>query len=133
MKPLSIKRRILIIKGFSKTKTELENDRKIIELYKDYFSSKAGGVFDKDKEIFVLEEPNIELLQSNPEVEGCDYLIVVLLGHGANKDGIQLFQLSEDVLINPGQLQFPIDKQLFIVESCRDIFNNECESGVETP
>ena len=122
-----LKRRIIIVKGYSKTETELENDRKIIELYKDYFSSCAGGVFNKNKEIIVLEEPEATLLENHPEIHGSDYLIVVLLGHGANKDGHQVFQLSEHVIINPGQIQFPVLKQLFIIESCRNVFTDRIE------
>jgi hypothetical protein len=125
-----MKRKVLIIKGYSKSDEELTSDRQIIYLYKKYFASKAGGVYDKETEIIILEEPTLEELKIyETELNSLDSLIIVLLGHGANKDGKQIFQLQEDLLIQPGQLQYTVDKQLFIVESCRDVidFNIEIE------
>jgi len=48
-------KRILFIKGYSKTSVEIINDRKIIQLYIDFFTSNAGGAFDFDSEIIILE------------------------------------------------------------------------------
>jgi len=66
-------------------------------------------------------------LQNIEFINDLDYLIVVLLGHGANKNGTQIFQLQEDVFIQPGQLQFPCSKQLHIIETCRDIIDFELD------
>lgn len=117
---------VLIIKGFSKTETELINDRKIIQLYVDFFISNAGGCFEKT-EVFVYEDPKLEDIQKLEFLNKRDYLIVLLVGHGATKDGIQIFQLNENTVIQPGQIQFDCKRQLHIIESCRDIFNSEIE------
>lgn len=124
---MKLKRKILFIKGYSKTSIELINDRKIIQLYIDFFTSNAGGAFDIDLEIMILEEPNIETINNLTELNSVDYLIVVLVGHGAIKDGIQIFQLQEDTLINPGQIQFSCPKQLHLIESCRDVIDIELD------
>lgn len=118
---------ILIIKGHSKTEVELTNDRKIIQLYIDFFCSNAGGAFDFDNEIFIFEEPNIETLNNLDILNSLDYLVVLLIGHGGNKDGIQVFQLQEKLFVQPGQLQFYCKKQLHIIETCRDIIDFELD------
>lgn len=123
-----MKRKIVIIKGFSKTKEELTHDRAIIDLYKRYFNSKSGGVYDIDNEIILLEEPSLsELNGYEREINNSDSLIVVLLGHGASIGGKQIFQLQEKLIIHPGQLDFSVPKQLFIIESCRNIYDEIIE------
>jgi hypothetical protein len=122
-----MKKSVLIIKGYSKTAVELINDRKIIQLYIDFFCSNAGGAFDFHKEIFVLEEPDIDGINNTINLNVLDYLVVILLGHGANKDGLQIFQLQNDLFIQPGQIQFDCKKQLHIIESCRDIIDFELD------
>lgn len=116
---------VLIIKGHSKSDIELINDRKIIQLYTDFFTSNAGGCFDFDSEIFILEEPELDEFQQLGFLNEKDYLIVLLVGHGAYKDGIQIFQLTKDILIQPGQLQFECERQLHIIESCRNVIDSE--------
>jgi len=127
LKFMKLEKKVLFIKGYSKTATELINDRKIIQLYIDFFTSNAGGAFDFDSEIIILEEPTIETLNTLTELNNIDYLIVVLVGHGASKDGIQIFQLQENVMINPGQIQFSCPKQLHIIESCRGVIDFELD------
>ncbi|MEG0692352.1 MAG: hypothetical protein RR444_04645 [Oscillospiraceae bacterium] len=123
-----MERRVLIIKGFSKNELELKNDCAIIKLYSDYFSSKAGGCYDTSNEIIILEEPTTEEIKKlESEFANLEFLIVVLLGHGANKDGKQIFWLAEDTYIYPGQIIFETKKQLFIIESCRDLIDFEIE------
>jgi hypothetical protein len=114
-------------KRYSKTDIELTNDRKIIQLYIDFFCSNAGGAFDFDTEINVLQEPEIETLQNLDVLNELDYLIVLLLGHGANKDGTQIFQLQKETVIQPGQIQFNCKKQLHILETCRNIIDFELD------
>lgn len=122
-----MKKSVLIIKGFSKSEVELVNDRKIIQLYADFFCSNAGGTFDFDSEIIYYEEPDLKTLQNLEFINELDYLIVVLIGHGANKDGTQIFQLQKELFIQPGQLQFKCDKQLHILETCRNIIDFELD------
>lgn len=122
-----MKKSVLIIKGYSKTEIELTNDKKIIQLYIDFFCSNAGGAFDFDTEINVLQEPEVLVLQSLGILNELDYLIVLLIGHGANKDGKQIFQLQENTFIQPGQIQFDCDKQLHILETCRNIIDFELD------
>ncbi|WP_047451132.1 hypothetical protein [Alistipes sp. ZOR0009] len=122
-----MKKSILIIKGFSKNEIELINDRKIIQLYIDFFCSNAGGAFDLDTEIYVLEEPEIRELTKLDVLNDLDYLIILLIGHGANKNGTQIFQLQEKTFIQPGQLQFECKKQLHILETCRNVIDFELD------
>jgi hypothetical protein len=122
-----MRKSVLIIKGFSKTSVELTNDRKLIQLYVDFFCSNAGGAFDFDSDIIILEEPNIETIDNIKELNQIDYLIVLLIGHGANKDGYQIFQLKEDLFFYPGQIQFDCKKQLHIIETCRNIIDFELD------
>ncbi|MCG7501762.1 hypothetical protein MHM83_07750 [Tenacibaculum sp. Mcav3-52] len=122
-----MKKSVLIIKGYSKTDIELINDRKIIQLYIDFFCSNAGGAFDFDTEINVLEEPEVETLQNLNTLNKLNYLIVVLIGHGANKDGAQIFQLQKNTFIQPGQIQFECKKQLHIIETCRNVIDFELD------
>ncbi|MHA8059542.1 hypothetical protein [Aquirufa nivalisilvae] len=122
-----MKKSVLIIKGHSKTEVELTNDRKIIQLYIDFFCSNAGGAFDLDNEILIYEEPDIETLNKLDILNSFDYLVVLLIGHGANKDGIQIFQLQENLFVQPGQLQFQCTKQLHILETCRNVIDFELD------
>lgn len=121
-----MKKSVLIIKGHSKDDIELDNDRKIIQLYKDFFHSNAGGCFEDD-EIFILEDVQVEDIRKMSFLNERDYLIIVLIGHGANQNDTQVFQLSEKVLIYPGQIQFECKKQLFIIETCRNIIRKELD------
>lgn len=121
-----MKKNVLIIKGYSKTNVELTNDRKIIQLYIDFFCSNAGGAFDFNEQILNYEEPNIQTLNLI-DAHTLDYLIVILLGHGANKNGKQIFQLQENLFIQPGQLQFQCSKQLHIIETCRNVVDFELD------
>lgn len=122
-----MKKKVLIIKGYSKTEVELINDRKIVQLYVDFFNSNAGGVFDFDTEIIYLENPDLDTIKKLDFLNQEDYVIVILIGHGANKDGVQIFQLQENLFIQPGQIQFSCKKQLFILETCRDIIDFELD------
>lgn len=122
-----MKKSALIIKGYSKNPTELINDSKIVKLYVDFFSSNAGGAFTPNSEIFILEEPSIEEINELVILNSKDYIVVVLIGHGAVKDDVQVFQLKEDIFINPGQIQFSCTKQLHIIESCRNEIDIELD------
>lgn len=103
------------------------NDRKIIQLYIDFFCSNAGGAFDFDKGIFIHEEPELDTLKNLDFLSINDYLVVLLVGHGANKDGKQIFQLQKELFIQPGQIQLLCKRQLHILETCRDIIDFELD------
>lgn len=122
-----MKKSVLIIKGYSKTDIELLNDRKIIQLYIDFFCSNAGGAFDFDKEIFIYEEPELDTLKNLEFLNTNDYIVVLLIGHGANKDGVQVFQMQESLFVQPGQIQFQCKKQLHILETCRNTIDFELD------
>ncbi len=63
----------------------------------------------------MLEEPEVEALQELGHLSTNNYLIVLLIGHGPNKDGTQIFQLQEEVFVRPRQIQFECKKQLHIL------------------
>jgi hypothetical protein len=118
---------VLIIKGYSKTDVELINDRNIIQLYIDFFTSNAGGCFDFENEILVLEDPELDEFRALEFLHSKDYLVVLLVGHGANKEGIQIFQVNKDLFIQPGQLQFNCERQTHIIETCRNVIDFELD------
>ncbi|MFL0076984.1 hypothetical protein [Tenacibaculum maritimum] len=122
-----MRKSVLLIRGYSKTDIELTNDIKVIQLYIDFFASNAGGAFDLESEIYVLEEPDLKTIRELSFLNSLDYLIVLLLGHGANNQGIQVFQLQEKTFIQPGQIQFDCKKQLHILETCRGIIDFELD------
>ncbi|MFN8116225.1 MAG: hypothetical protein U0W65_08930 [Bacteroidia bacterium] len=113
-----MERLALIIKGLSHNEDELIADREYVATYARFFNSIAGGAWD-DNEILILEEPSIPDLSELVNKLKPDYAVTVLIGHGGIKDGSQLFLLSKDTVIKPGQFTLNIDKQLIIVESCR--------------
>jgi len=123
-----LKRSVLIIKGFSEGEDELRTDREVIQLYVDFLSSNASGAFDKDNDIQILEEPDLTEIQALTHLNQNDYLIEVLIGHGANHEEKQVFQLREDLLIQPGQIQFTFKKQLHILETCRNIIDADLDN-----
>jgi hypothetical protein len=122
-----MKKSILIIKGHSKTELELLNDRKIVQLYIDFFCSNAGGVFELDKEIYIYEEPELDTLKNLDFLNSNDYLVVLFLGHGAIKNGVQVFQMQENLLVQPGQIPFQCKRQLHILETCRNVMDLELD------
>ncbi|UKT64291.1 hypothetical protein [Pedobacter mucosus] len=115
-----MKRKAIIIKGYSKDNDEQIRDTNHVKSYQDFFYSIAGGCYEKN-EILFLEELKLVDLNNKLENLNADYLIVVFIGHGASQDDSQLFQLSKDEIIHPGDLTFSASKELLILESCRNI------------
>lgn len=113
-----MKRHVFIIKGYSKTHQELELDRFYIKKYYDYFSSISGGAFE-DKEITHFQDITTSDLNNAIADLEFDYVIILLIGHGATQNNNQLFQLNYSEIIRAGQLNIKADKQLFLFESCR--------------
>jgi hypothetical protein len=116
-----MKRKAFIILGYCE---ELSlKISKCGDMYQRYFSFNMGGAWENN-EIHILKEPNISDLKQIVNEEKPDYAVIVFIGHGANQDDRQLFQLNKDTIIQAGQFTLDVPKQLIIVESCRDIQEN---------
>lgn len=115
-----MKRKSIIIKGFSKDSLELAMDKTYVKAYHDFFAKNAGGAYEKS-EIILMAEPTLANLQNELKEEGIDYMIVIFIGHGANQEDSQLFHLNSTEIILPGQLDFSAPKKLLLLESCRTL------------
>lgn len=111
-------RKVFIIKGYSKSDDENEVDTYYVNAYKDFFLSNAGGGYF-NSEIEVLMEPTSKYLNLSLEKEKLEFGILVYIGHGANQESNQIFQLNETEIIKAGQFTLNCDKQIIILESCR--------------
>ncbi|MBL7722502.1 MAG: hypothetical protein JNK27_00065 [Chitinophagaceae bacterium] len=111
-------RQIIVIKGFSKTPEELELDRHYSQTYMNFFNSRAGGAYSA-AEIQYHEDISAADLNKLTKALISDFIILVLIGHGATQVDNQLFQLNEKEIIRPGQLEFSAPKQMILLESCR--------------
>jgi hypothetical protein len=118
-----VERRIIIIKGFSKTDQEKQLDIYYAEAYLSFFQLAAGGAYLKDELIFMIEPTSVDLKIVITE-QRIDFGIIVYIGHGANQDDNQIFQLNEFEIIKPGQFTLNIGKQIIILESCRVLTAN---------
>lgn len=118
----------IIIKGFSKNEIELRLDLRLVKDYITFLKSTAGGAWDFDQEMIVLEDPSIERLEQIVEEQSPHFVLLVMIGHGATKDSKQLFQINETTIIQAGQLAFDVDKQLVILESCRTHANGKIKT-----
>jgi len=128
-----MKRSVYIIKGFSKSPEEQKTDEYYVNAYRVFFNRNAGGAYEED-EIFIFDQPTSENLNEQIRKEKLDYGIVVFIGHGANQDDNQIFQLNKDEIIKAGQYTLNSTKQVIILESCRvyskDIFTVDLEDHV---
>lgn len=115
-----MKRVSIIIKGYSNDEDELDSDTQYVNQYATFLNSNAGGAWDED-EIIVLNEPKISDLESLIADLKPEYALMVFIGHGATQDDHQLFKLNRETIVKPGQFTFDVDKQLIIVESCREV------------
>ncbi|OYX23237.1 MAG: hypothetical protein B7Z16_02885 [Algoriphagus sp. 32-45-6] len=113
-----IKRKVFIIKGFSKSSEESIIDEIFVNSYSDFFRLCAGGAYTSD-EVVYLSEPNHTYLKENIYNQKLDYGIIVYIGHGADQGNNQLFQLNAEEIIKPGQFTLNAEKQIIILESCR--------------
>jgi hypothetical protein len=114
----SLKRGIVIIKGYSKNSQELKDDKFWIEQYKQFFVSNAGGAYEEN-EIDCLEELSTTNISAFFTSKQFDFVVIVLIGHGATQENYQLFQLNNSEIILAGTFTINAKKQLYIVESCR--------------
>lgn len=117
----------VIIKGFSKSTKELEMDRQYVGHYVTFLTSIAGGAWSTEEDILVLEDPTIHTLDEITDELKPDFLLLILIGHGATQDDKQLFQINETTIIQAGQLALDVNKQLVILESCRTRSNTRIQ------
>lgn len=117
-----IKRKVYIIKGYSKTEQEKLDDEYFVNSYKEYFQLNCGGAYSS-KELICLYEPSLRELNKSINKHKLDFGILIFIGHGGTKNNNQVFKLNSDEVIKPGQLTLRTKKQIIILESCRDIVN----------
>ena len=117
-----MKRRILLIKGHSNSNHEEYIMNEYLNYYKIFFESNSGGAFEPD-EIKQFKTPTVPELKDSISIEKSDFVIIVLIGHGATKEDYQLFKISENTVIKAGQLKISAPKQIIIVESCRSLIS----------
>jgi hypothetical protein len=115
-------RKVIFIKGFAKNEQELSATIALIDKYKEWFKSNAGGAYEEN-EIKTFEDITTEELKVNLESDILDFVVVVAIGHGANQEDCQLFGLNHEETIKLGQIVELIksDKQLWLIESCREL------------
>ena len=110
-----INRKVFIIKGHSKSEREKVIDEYYASWYLEFFTSCAGGAYLLE-EVKYFSEPTHSLLRKEVEKEKLDYGIIVYIGHGANQDDNQLFQLNVDEVIKPGQFILNSEKQIIVLD-----------------
>ncbi|WP_100074656.1 hypothetical protein [Chryseobacterium camelliae] len=115
-------RRIILITGHPQNEQDKNSFNFYLNYYYNYFRGNSGGAYDED-EIIIYEQPKSAELKSLTKNFISDYAVIVLIGHGATTNENQAFQINKDEIIKAGQLELNIEKQLIIVESCRDILN----------
>ena len=113
-------RRVILVTGHPQDEEDKNADNFYLNYYYHYFRGNSGGAYDED-EILIYEQPKVSELKSLTTDFKADYAVIVLIGHGATTNEKQAFQINEDEIIKAGQLELDIDKQLIIVESCRNI------------
>ncbi len=120
-----LRRKVIFIKGFSKNEPELSATIALIDKYKEWFKSKAGGAYEEN-EIKTFEDITTDELKVNLESDILDFVVVVAIGHGANQEDCQLFGLNHSEIIKLGQIAEFIksDKQLWLIESCRGLISD---------
>lgn len=118
MSQVPFRRIVVLIKGFSKTAYEYQLDCYYLLKYIEYFKNVAGGAFE-DNEILIIKKCSVDMLKKMMVEIRVDFAVIVYIGHGATQDNNQLFQLSENEIIKPGQFVSISEKVLVILESCR--------------
>ena len=113
-------RRVILITGHAQNEEDRNSDNFYLNYYCNYFRGNSGGAYDEN-EIVIYKQPKVSELKCFLAELKADYAVVVLIGHGATTNGFQAFQINENEIIKAGQLELEIDKQLIIVESCRNI------------
>ena len=118
----------IIIKGYSEDENELHSDRQVVKDYLKFLATTAGGAWDLEQEIIVLEDPTIEILEQIIGELFPHFVLLIMIGHGATQNSKQLFKINENTIIQAGQLALEVDKQLVILESCRSQPDYEIET-----
>lgn len=115
-------RKILLITGYPQNEQDKNTFNLYLNYYYNYFKGNSGGAYD-DEEIIIYEQPKLSELKSLTKSLIANYAIIILIGHGAIANDNQAFKINEAEIIKAGQLELDIEKQLIIVESCRNIRN----------
>jgi hypothetical protein len=113
----------ILVRGYSKNEAELASDKEYISHYITFLQSTAGGGWEDD-EILIFEEPTLAQLEEVIELILPEFVLLIMIGHGATQEFFQLFQINENTIIQAGQLALDVNKQLVILESCRTRINN---------
>lgn len=118
-----MKRKAVLISGASKNDSEKALTNSYISVYEAYFKSNAGGAFEDD-EVLIAHEPDLKTLQELVANGRPDYAVSVFIGHGADQEEKQLFKINPTDIINLGELELNVPKQIVLIESCRNIRKN---------
>ncbi|PWJ30137.1 hypothetical protein [Sediminitomix flava] len=119
-----MEKKVILIVGHPNNVEEGKRFDYFTSLYKKYFMSIAGGAFEGE-DILEYKEQRLENIESELSKLNACYVIVVLIGHGGTKDEKHVLKLNNNEIIFPGQLSIGAQKQLYIVESCRNIIEGE--------
>lgn len=119
-----MKRKAVIITGYPNNIYESKHMELFANYYKDFFHSNSGGAFELH-EIIQLAQPDSEELKELISEARVEFGIIVLIGHGATKKNNQLFQINESEIIKAGHLNLEFDKKIVILESCRNIVEDD--------
>lgn len=112
----------------------IDYTRNIIGEYKKFFKSDIGGCWEDGEFIDMHDEYGYFENTNNPQgclesklkiLNGCDYSIVVFVGHGCYHNHMDKIQLSQDVLFSVNDLYKNAGKRLVIVDSCRSLLTQE--------
>jgi hypothetical protein len=123
---IAFRRQVVFIKGYSKNEQESKLTNEKMSNYIDFFKSNAGGAYEMH-EIQILNSPSVVTLKTLMKEQKHDFVIVVFIGHGATSSGKQLFKLNENEIIQAGQLDMDVEKQLILIGSCRNENDKEIQ------
>lgn len=113
----------VIIRGFANSPSDKEKQDECISNYELFLKSNMGGAWE-DHQIFIRLEPSLDDLKELISEKNYDYVLIIMLGHGATQDSKQLFQINEREIIQAGNLVLDAPKQLIILDTCRNLIKN---------
>lgn len=96
-----------------------------LEATRNFLLSPRGGAWHKD-EIFLLENPSLELLTETIRNTHADYTITLFSGGGfADNSGNRFLILNDGDFFKDTELLNDSPKQLVLVDACREVFTDE--------
>ncbi len=117
-------KKVILIVGNPDDQDQENRFNDFISLYSRYFGSIAGGAFEEE-DILIYNQWTLSNIESELTSLELDYVIIVLIGHGGTHEGRHIIRLNDSEIIIPGQLPLDADKQLYIIESCRNIIERD--------